>query len=55
MTRYEAMTKLADLNDEQGALLLRKARLLHDLAQNILAERDMLDMDEALEQLEVPS
>lgn len=55
MTRYEAMTHLASLNDEQGALLIRKAQLLHAMAENIRAERDLLDMDEALEQLEVPS
>ena len=55
MTRYEAMTELARLNDEQGQLLVRKAQLLHAMALNILAERDLMDIDEALEQLEVPS
>ena len=51
MTRYEGMTRLASLNDEQAQLLRQKADLLHRMAQNILAERDMLGMDEALEQM----
>jgi hypothetical protein len=45
------MTRLAELNDEQATLLRRKADLLHTMALNILVERDMLDMDEVLEQL----